>query len=177
MTAEKNNLMAVFFILVCICLLTGCTGVLPAPTEDIPAENNSFGEGQDMAEEILADVLSVEVAGSPNAYQFSVEISSPDAGCDQYADWWEVLNEDGQLLYRRVLLHSHVSEQPFVRSGGPVNIEAETVVLVRAHMNNTGYGGQTIKGSVQSGFNEVQLSADFAADAESKPPLPEGCDF
>jgi len=130
-----------------------------------------------MAEEILADVLSVEVTGSPNAYQFSVKIASPDTGCEQYADWWEVLSEDGQLLYRRILLHSHVNEQPFVRSGGPVNIEADTVVLIRAHMNNAGYGGLTLKGSVQSGFNKVSFSPDFAVDLETTPPLPAGCDF
>ena len=131
----------------------------------------------EMAEEVLADVLSVEVSGSPNAYQFSVQIASPDTGCEQYADWWEVLSEQGQLLYRRILLHSHVNEQPFVRSGGPVNIEADTVILIRAHMNKAGYGGITIKGTVQSGFNEVSLSPDFAVDIETTPPLPEGCDF
>jgi len=126
----------------------------------------------------LADVLSVRASGEPGAYQFAVEVSSPDTGCDQYADWWEVLSEDGQLLYRRVLDHSHVNEQPFVRSGGPVAIEADVVLWVRAHMNTAGgYGGKALKGSVEKGFEKADLDADFAAGVASEPPLPDGCAF
>ena len=129
-----------------------------------------------MPESIVADVLAVEVTGQPNAYQFNVQVSSPDTGCDQYSDWWEVLSEDGQLLYRRVLLHSHVSEQPFSRSGGPVAVDEDTVVIVRAHMNTGGYGA-ALRGSTSSGFETVQLESGFAAEVEALPPLPEGCAF
>lgn len=125
----------------------------------------------------LADVLSVNASGEPGAYQFAVEVSSPDTGCDQYADWWEVLSGDGELIYRRVLLHSHVGEQPFVRSGGPVAIDADTVVWVRAHMNTTGYGGKALEGSAGAGFEQVDLDPEFAADLASVPPLPDGCAF
>lgn len=62
----------------------------------------STSEENEISEEIAADILSVKIMGSQNSYQFQVEVSSPDTGCDQYADWWEVLSEDGQLLYRRV---------------------------------------------------------------------------
>jgi hypothetical protein len=127
--------------------------------------------------DLVADVTSVQVSGSDGAYQFSVQVSSPDTGCDQYADWWEVLTEDGELVYRRVLLHSHVGEQPFTRSGGPAAIQAGTVVWVRAHMNTGGYGGQVLKGSVQTGFEPAELSPDFAADLADQPPLPEDCAF
>ena len=125
----------------------------------------------------MADVVALKATGSPNAYQFSVGIESPDTGCDQYADWWEVLSEDGRLLYRRVLDHSHVDEQPFVRSGGPVAIDADTVVWVRAHMNTTGYGGKALKGSVASGFQTADLDPGFAAGAAAEPPQPSGCAF
>lgn len=177
MPSGKHITLLVLIIVLGLSLVTGCKGDQSKPTEKKSPENSSIEEGVEMAEEILADVLMVEVSGSPNAYQFSVQVASPDTGCEQYADWWEVLSEDGQLLYRRILLHSHVNEQPFVRSGGPVNIDADTVVLVRAHMNKTGYSGKTMKGSVQSGFNEVILSPGFGADAETRPPFPEGCDF
>ena len=112
----------------------------------------------------LADVTAVSVTGNAGDYRFSVTVSSPDTGCDQYADWWEVLGESGDLLYRRVLLHSHVGEQPFSRSGGPV--AADQVVWVRAHMNPQGYGGVAFKGTVQDGF---------AAAAQDL--LPADCDF
>lgn len=125
----------------------------------------------------LADVRSVEVSGEPGDYRFSVEVRSPDEGCEQYADWWEVLTAEGELLYRRILAHSHTNEQPFVRSGGPVTIEPDTPVVVRAHMHPTGYGGQTLQGTVEDGFEVVDLSPDFASEVEDAPPQPEGCAF
>jgi hypothetical protein len=130
-----------------------------------------------MTESVAADVVSVQVTGQPNGYQFNVQVASPDTGCEQYADWWEVLSEDGQLLYRRVLLHSHVGEQPFTRSGGPVAVDENTVVVLRAHMNNGGYGGVALRGSVSGGFEPLQLESGFAAQVEALPPLPNGCGF
>ena len=130
-----------------------------------------------MTQTQFADVLSVQFTGNPGAYQFAVEISSPDTGCEQYADWWEVFNEGGELLYRRILLHSHVTEQPFTRSGGPVDIDADTVVYVRAHMNTTGYGGALMKGSVRDGFEPVEVEAGFGSGLERVQPLPEDCAF
>ena len=76
-----------------------------------------------------ADIISLDVSGDPGAYRFSVGVRSPDLGCEQFADWWEVIDEQGDLIYRRILLHSHAGEQPFVRSGGPVPIAPEDVVL------------------------------------------------
>ena len=102
-------------------------------------------------------------------------VISADTGCDQYADWWEVVSEEGELLYRRVLLHSHVGEQPFERAGSPVPVEADMVVYVRAHMNPGGYGGAAFKGSAQAGFEPVDLPADFAAGLAKELPLPQGC--
>ena len=124
-----------------------------------------------------ADVISVAVSGNPGAYQFRVEISSPDEGCGQYADWWEVLSQDGELLYRRILTHSHVNEQPFTRSGGPVVVGVDEVVIVRAHMHPGGFGRQAMKGSAQTGFEEMTLESGFAAGVDADPPQPEGCDF
>lgn len=125
----------------------------------------------------VADVISVEASGEPGAYTFSVGIESLDQGCDRYADWWEVVSEDGALVYRRILLHSHVDEQPFVRSGGPVEVDAGTEVWVRAHMAPGGYGGQAFKGSVGAGFASAKMPAGFAEELAGQPPLPDGCAF
>jgi hypothetical protein len=146
----------------------------PTPTEPIPPT-----QGSDMSNDqtAKADVTSASASGESGAYQFSVEISSPDLGCQQYADWWEVLDEQGQLIYRRILAHSHVNEQPFTRSGGPVSIEENTIVWVRAHMNPGGYGGTAFKGSVQTGFEAAELPPDFAMELEETEPLPDGCAF
>ena len=126
---------------------------------------------------IYADVLSVKTVGQPSAYRFSVTIQSPDTGCDQYANWWEVISEEGELIHRRILLHSHVNEQPFSRSSGPVVINAEQSVIVRAHMHPTGYGGQALKGSVTEGFSVIELADDFAIGLAQQEPLPTGCSF
>lgn len=126
---------------------------------------------------LRANVVAVRATGSPGKYEFSVTVSSPDKGCQQYADWWEVVSDDGKLLYRRVLFHSHAHEQPFERSGGPVPLKSDAVVWVRAHMHPGGYGGTVFKGSVRSGFREGRLATGFGAELEKLPPLPDSCAF
>lgn len=128
------------------------------------------------AEQDFAKILSVEVSGEMKAYQFAVEVESPDTGCDQYADWWEVIDEEGNLIYRRILLHSHVNEQPFKRSGGPVAVTSDETIIVRAHMNNRSYGSQVVIGNVKKGFASIEMQ-DFAFELEKIEPLPENCDF
>ena len=136
-----------------------------------------------MSETKFADVLSIQVTGNPGTYQFAVEIASPDTGCVQYADWWEIFDKDGNLIYRRILLHSHVDEQPFSRTDGPVNIAEDTPIYIRAHMNTTGYGGQVLSGTVRDGFKPAEVEAPYGDDTsfgsglERLPPQPEDCAF
>jgi len=125
----------------------------------------------------VAQVTSVMVTGADGGYTFNVTISSPDLGCQQYANWWEVIDLDGNLLYRRILAHSHVDEQPFTRSGGPVTISENTEVYIRAHMNTTSYGSKVFKGSVADGFTSDNLDVEFAKGLEEVAPLPANCAF
>ena len=123
------------------------------------------------------EVLRVKVTGMNKDYTFSVTLKSPDTGCDQYANWWEVISTEGDLIYRRILAHSHVNEQPFTRSGGPVPINNDQEVIIRGHMNNTGYGGNAMKGSVKKGFKPFKPARDFAKDLENTKPQPSDCSF
>ena len=124
---------------------------------------------------LKAKVVSVTTSGEVGNYTFSVGISSPDKGCEQYANWWEVISEDGEILiYRRILGHSHVNEQPFVRSGA-VTISDTQVVIIRAHMNTSGYGTTVFKGSVSTGFTEFITTENFASNLSTKAPLPSNC--
>ena len=122
-------------------------------------------------------VMDVSVSGAPGGYTFSVTVSSPDTGCDSFADWWEVLSEDGRLLYRRILLNSHVDEQPFTRSGGPVPLQAGEVAIVRAHMNTDGYGPDAVRLTPEGRAEPVRPPAGFAAGVESLEPQPDDCAF
>jgi hypothetical protein len=125
----------------------------------------------------LADVVAVAISGVPGNYSLSVTISSPDTGCRSYADWWEVVSTEGGLLTRRVLLHSHVDEQPFTRSGDPFEVRADAVLTVRAHMSEGGYGGTAMQGTVAEGFSSAVIPAGFASGLETQDPLPTNCAF
>lgn len=124
-----------------------------------------------------AEVLSLDISGSEGNYTFNVEVKSPDTGCDQYTDWWEVLTPDTVLIYRRILTHSHVSEQPFKRSGGPVPVKADDQLIIRAHMNNLGYGNQSLQGSAASRFEQMKISSAFGVHLSEQEPLPDDCGF
>ena len=94
----------------------------------------------------LADAVAAAVSGGPGGYTFAVTLRSPDTGCERYADWWEVVSADGSaLVYRRILGHSHVDEQPFTRSLSGVEIPSGTgSVEVRARDSVHGLGGRAV---------------------------------
>ena len=93
------------------------------------------------------------------------------------AFWWEVVSAEGELLYRRILLHSHVDEQPFTRSGGPVDIQPNDTVIIRAHMSRTGYGGSALSGTVKDGILPAEVLLEFAPGLEGQDPHPSDCAF
>jgi len=127
--------------------------------------------------EVVADVLKVVAKGQEWGYSFSVTLKSDDTGCSQYADWWEVLNEDGNLIYRRILWHPHTKTQPFERiSIEPIKIKETDIVYIRAHMNLRGYSGAIFKGSVAEGFFEDKSPPKFSQEIEITEPLPSRCD-
>lgn len=139
------------------------------------SENENIS--QDVFQEDTAKITNVECTGQPNNYTMNVTIESPDTGCEQYADWWEVLTVDSVLLYRRILTHSHVDEQPFSRSGGIVDVGADDSIYVRAHMNNLGYGTQVFSGTVRIGLALDSLPTSFGVTLASQDPLPSDCAF
>ncbi len=132
---------------------------------------------QNVQDALQAAVTAVTVTGNDGAYQFNVTIKSPDTGCDQYANWWEVTTPDGKLLYRRILAHSHINEQPFTRNGGPVSIFKPDSVIIRGHMNPQGYGSSAFSGTIQNGFTALEIDTTFAKNLASEAPLPGPCQF
>ena len=159
------NIYSIFFL--CSLLFLSCSSKI-ATEEEMEDIISPTETGQ-------ADVVSVSTSGESNNYQFAVGISSPDVDCNQYANWWEIVSAEGELIYRRILTHSHPSEQPFVRSGGPVAIGPDERVIVRAHMHPVGYGGTAYEGTISGGFEAIQKPADFASDLNEQEPLPTVC--
>ena len=79
-------------------------------------------------------------------YRFQVTLRHEDTGWDHFANAWEVLGPDGEILATRVLGHPHVNEQPFTRSLSGVKIPKDIkVVTLRARDLVHGYGGRTLK--------------------------------
>ena len=96
-----------------------------------------------------ADVLKVKVKckdskKSQNKCHFSVRVQHKDTGWSHYADRWEILSLDGEILATRVLAHPHVDEQPFTRSITAEIPPKHKSVIVRAHDSEHGYGGKEL---------------------------------
>jgi hypothetical protein len=155
---------------------------------DAGTTNDAAGAGNALDHVPYANVVAVATSGDDGAYDFSVSVESSDTGCSEYADWWEVLTEDGELGYRRIIDHSHTDANgtsdfdapgnTFTRGGGPVPVGADSTVIVRAHMSVGGYNGMAMRGSVASGFAQApEIDAHFAADLETAEPQPTNCTF
>jgi hypothetical protein len=111
-------------------------------------------------------VTYVRAAQSDDAsWTFHVTVEHPDTGWEDYADGWDVVLPDGTAIkpdpdspFTRLLLHPHVTEQPFTRSqSGVVIPDGITQVTVRAHDLVDGYGGREVL---------VDLTADSGPDFE-----------
>jgi len=100
-----------------------------------------------------ADVVYVRtVQTNGGTWTFHVSVQHPDTGWEDYADGWDVVTPDGNVLktdpddpFTRLLLHPHENEQPFTRSQSGVEIpDGVTQVRVRAHDLVDGYGGREV---------------------------------
>lgn len=90
-----------------------------------------------------ADVVAARVECAASRCSFVVTLRHDDEGWSHYADAWQVLSPDGEVLATRILRHPHVAEQPFTRSLHGVEIPAGlTSFRVRARDKVHGLGGE-----------------------------------
>lgn len=106
---------------------------------------------------------------SENLWKFSVTVRHKDKGWKHYADKWEVLSPEGDIIATRVLAHPHVDEQPFTRSLSGVKIpEGLTQVIIRAHDSIHGYGDKQMRVDLTTGkTTKFEYTAPADDDAET----------
>lgn len=94
-----------------------------------------------------ADVIDARAERAPDgSYRIMATLKHADEGWEHYANRWEVLGPDEEILGTRVLYHPHVDEQPFTRTLSDVRVPAGvTEVTIRAHDSVHGYGGKTFR--------------------------------
>jgi hypothetical protein len=81
----------------------------------------------------------------PGSCTFSVTLEHDDEGWHHYANQWDVMSLDGQILGSRVLYHPHEHEQPFTRSLSGVKIpQGVSQVKIRAMDSVHGYSEQEV---------------------------------
>ena len=104
-------------------------------------DNDLFSESLDYAQ-----VTYVKASQSSNgSWCFDTQVRHNDEGWQHYADAWQVVSQQGDVLGERVLLHPHKNEQPFTRRLCGIEIPNDTTkVTVRARCNVHGFGGHEI---------------------------------
>ena len=106
-----------------------------------------------IAAPVFADaplIEAVDAQENGGRWSFSVALSHPDSGWEHYADGWEIVDAEGNVLGHRTLAHPHVNEQPFTRSLSGVEIpDTLTQVFVRAHCLVDGWGAQMFAVNLQ----------------------------
>ncbi len=93
-----------------------------------------------------ADVVEGSItAMGDGRFRINATVLHADTGWDHYANRWDVLAPDGEVLGVRELAHPHENEQPFTRSLTleiPDSIES---VTLQANDSVHGLGGKTLE--------------------------------
>lgn len=91
-------------------------------------------------------VVDIKVSQSSNgSWCFDVQIRHNDEGWHHYADAWQIISLQGDVLGERVLYHPHENEQPFTRRVCGVQIPNDvTMIMIRGKCNVHGFGNQSV---------------------------------
>lgn len=84
-----------------------------------------------------------------NQYRFDITLKHNDTGWEHYANRWEILDTEGNILATRTLHHPHVNEQPFTRSLTATLPGHIKTVIIRGHDSVHQYKGNRVTVSLQ----------------------------
>ena len=94
-------------------------------------------------------IVDATVTCADETCRIDVTLRHQDSGWDHYADYWRIIDPDGNELGKRVLAHPHVNEQPFTRSLSGVRIPSSVnEVVIEAHDTVHGLSGETLTAPV-----------------------------
>jgi len=127
------------------CLSGSCRKVIMA----VVAAAGLLAGGFSIANDAAITAVDIKPVGN-GMYQVSVTLEHADTGWDHYANRWDVLDQDGNVLGSRVLAHPHVNEQPFTRSLRVEIPESVKVVTIVASDSVHGDNEETVKVEVPS---------------------------
>ena len=83
---------------------------------------------------------------SHGEYLVNVKLQHQDTGWEHYADEWRLVDNQGNILGTRVLLHPHVEEQPFTRALSNVILDDSlTTLYIEAHDKVHGWAKQKLE--------------------------------
>ncbi|MBX2809440.1 MAG: hypothetical protein KTR20_12515 [Cellvibrionaceae bacterium] len=92
-----------------------------------------------------ADVIDVKIRhNGGDSFQIIATVKHADTGWKHYANAWQVLNENGEVIGTRTLHHPHENEQPFSRSLTLTIAPEVKKITVRALDSVHGAGGKTL---------------------------------
>ncbi len=92
-------------------------------------------------------ILAVDLYKSTDSsWLVKVTLEHSDTGWDHYADNWQVVDAEGNVLGNRVLQHPHVQEQPFTRDLAGVKVpDGVTTLYIKAHDKVHGWTTNKLK--------------------------------
>jgi hypothetical protein len=92
-------------------------------------------------------ILAADIYRSnDNSWLIKVTLEHNDTGWGHYADNWQVVDNEGNVLGDRVLQHPHVKEQPFTRDLAGVKVpDGVTTIFIKAHDKVHGWTTNRLK--------------------------------
>ena len=92
-----------------------------------------------------AHVVDATIESGSGGFTIAVTVLSGDTGWEKYADAWQVIGPDGEVLGERILAHPHETEQPFTRSLSGVEIPRDVEnVTIAARDLMLGFCGEVL---------------------------------
>lgn len=99
-----------------------------------------------------ADVVAAKASCAKDVCTFTASVRHADTGWDHYADRFEIVAPDGEVIATRVLRHPHVQEQPVTRALEGVRVpKGIDRVRVRANDSRHGLGGAEVEVRIDRG--------------------------